>query len=229
MEPMIVYGKQIFFHILEHHPESIRELYLAKEIDKKRFSQIAKSGKKIVKLDPKKAQSLARGGNHQGFLLEIEPIPLHPLSDFKTKDFLLLLSGVTDMGNIGAIARSAWALGVEGLIVGGMKRLNLETAVRSSSGALLDLPVSLFPDTATALNELKQAGLTIYCATTGGEDVRGVSFAPRKVLVLGSEGEGISAKVRRLCDRDVTIEMEHDFDSLNVGAAAAILCDRMRS
>jgi len=229
MKPMIVYGKQIFFYVLEHHPEMIRELYLAKEVDKKLFSRIAGANKKIIKLDPKKAQSLARGGNHQGFLLEIEPLPLHPFASFKTRDFLLLLSGVTDMGNIGAIARSAWALGVEGMIVSGMKQLNLEGAIRSSSGALLDLPVALFPDTATAVNELKQAGFTTYCALMGGEDVREVSFASKKALILGSEGEGIPGKVRRLCDRPIAIKMEHDFDSLNVSAAAAILCDRMRN
>ncbi len=226
---MIVYGKQIFFYILEHHPHMIRELYLAKEVDAKLFSKIAASGKKIVRLDPKKAQSLARGGNHQGFLLDIEPLALVPLSALKSKSSLLVLSGVTDMGNIGAIARSAWALGVEGLIVGGIRQLRIETAIRSSSGALLDLPLTLAPDTATALNELRQTGFTIYCAQMEGEEVHRTAFAPKRALVLGSEGEGISAKVRKFCDRSISIPMRHDFDSLNVGAAAAILCDRMRS
>lgn len=225
---MIVYGKQIFFYIAQKHPEMIKELYLAKEVDKKLFSQIARLNKKVIKLDAKKAQGLARGGNHQGFLLKIHDIALTEMAYLKKENFLLVLVGLTDVGNIGAIIRSAYALGVQGVVISGIKSINLEAVVRTSSGALLDMPVALFSDTLTLVNELKQLSFVTYAADMEGEDVRNVSFGEKKALLMGSEGEGIPNRIVKACDKKIKIVMDREFDSLNVSAAAAILCDRMR-
>jgi 23S rRNA (guanosine2251-2'-O)-methyltransferase len=226
---MIVYGKQIVFYIAKNHPDLIEEVYLAKEVDKKLFSQIAKLNKKIVKLEFKKAQGLARGGNHQGFLLKIKDIEFAPLSQLKKDDFLLVLVGLTDVGNIGAIIRSAYALGVDGVVISGVKSANLEGIIRSSVGAVLDMPVALFSDTMTLLNELSQLGFQRVVADMKGEDIRDVEFSKRKVLLVGSEGEGVPNRVLKSCDKVVKIEMSREFDSLNVSVATAILCDRMRA
>ncbi len=224
---MIVYGKQIFFYIVEKHPDLIEEIYLAKEIDKKLFSKVNKVGKKVIKLDALKAQGLARGGNHQGFLLKIKYIEYADIKALKKEDFLLVLVGLTDVGNIGAIIRSAYALGVQGVVISGTK-VNLEGIVRSSVGALLDMPVALFQDTATLLNELKQLGFVSYAADMSGEDVREVTFAKKRVLLMGSEGTGLPNRILKMSDQKIKIAMSREFDSLNVSAAAAILCDRMR-
>lgn len=225
---MTLFGKQIFFHILQRHPELIEEIYLAKEIDKKLFAQIVKANKKIIKLDPKKAQALSRGGNHQGFLMRITPISFSLLDEVKKSDFLLVLVGLTDVGNIGAIIRSAYALGVDGVVISGIRHLALEGVVRTSSGAALEMPIVMMPDTLTLLNELKQVGFTSYAADMSGVDVREMHFGDKKVLLMGSEGEGLSNKIVKSCDSTVKIMMDREFDSLNVSAAAAILCDRMR-
>jgi 23S rRNA (guanosine2251-2'-O)-methyltransferase len=226
---MIVYGKQIVFYIAKNHPDLVEEVYLAKEVDKKLFSQLAKLNKKIVKLEFKKAQGLARGGNHQGFLLKIKDIEFTPLSQLKKDDFLLVLVGLTDVGNIGAIIRSAYALGVDGVVISGVKSANIEGIVRSSAGAVLDMPVTLFSDTMTLLNELSQLGFQKVVADMRGEDVRDVEFSKRKVLLVGSEGEGVPNRVLKSCDKIVKIQMSREFDSLNVSVATAILCDRMRA
>jgi len=225
---MIVYGKQIFLYIAEKHPDLIEEIYLAKELDKKLFSKVNKLNKKIIKLDTMKAQSLARGGNHQGFLLKIKYIEYADIDALKRENFLLVLVGLTDVGNIGAIIRSAYALGVKGVVLSGTKSLNLEGIVRSSVGALLDMPVAIFPDTATLINELKQKKFETYAADMSGEDARNVDFGGKKALFLGSEGAGLPNRLIKACDTKIKIAMEREFDSLNVSAAAAILCDRMR-
>ena len=224
---MIVYGKQIFFYIVEKHPQLIEEIYLAKELDRKLFSKVNNLGKKIVKLDTMKAQALARGGNHQGFLLKIKYIEYADIMELKRETFLLVLVGLTDVGNIGAIIRSAYALGVQGVVISGTK-VNLEGIVRSSVGTLLDIPVALFSDTATLVNELKQSGFKTYAADMGGRDAREVNFAEKRVLLLGSESTGIPNRILKSCDEKIKVVMEREFDSLNVSAAAAILCDRMR-
>ncbi len=225
---MVVYGKQIFLHVLKKHPQLIQKIYLSKEIDKKLFSKVASLNKDIIRLDNKKAQALARGGNHQGYFLEIDDFEYTPLEDMKRSQFLLVLSGVTDVGNIGAMIRTAYALGVDGVILSGIKSINSAAILRTSSGAMLDMPLTLFPDTLTLLNELKQIKFFIYSADMSGDDVREVSFNQKKVLLLGSEGEGLSKKILNKSDKKISIKMARDFDSLNVSVAFAILCDRMR-
>ena len=225
---MIVYGKQIFLHVLDKYPQLIQKVYFSKEIDKKLFSKVAKLNKDIIKLDNKKAQALAKGGNHQGYFLEIEDFEQSPLDDLKRSQFLLVLSGVTDVGNIGAMIRSAYALGVDGVILSGIKNINFSAIMRSSSGAMLDMPLAVFPDTLTLLNELKQIKFFIYSADMSGDDVREITFNEKRVLLLGSEHEGLSKKILNKSDKRISIKMARDFDSLNVSVAFAILCDRMR-
>jgi len=225
---MIIYGKQIFLFMLEKYPHMIEEIYLAKEIDKKLFSRLVKLNVEIKKPDNKKAQALARGGNHQGFLLKINKYEFTPFSEIKNGDFVLVLAGVTDVGNIGAIIRSAYALGVSGVVISMVNQINVEGIVRTSSGTMLDMPVALSKDIATVINELKQSSFFIYGADMSGEDVRECKFEGKQVLVLGSEGMGLTNKVLKICDKKIKIKMQREFDSLNVSVASALLCDRMR-
>jgi 23S rRNA (guanosine2251-2'-O)-methyltransferase len=224
---MIIYGKQLFFYLLTHQREMLRKVYLAKECDKKLFSTIAALKIPIVRLDAKHAQAMAKGGNHQGFLAEIEPLETLGLDALKGGNFLVMLYGLTDMGNIGAICRSAYAFGADGVVVANVRQLQLEAIARTSSGAIFELPLVLAPDGLSALNELHQAGFTLYGADASGESVINMKFKKRKVLVLGAEGEGIPAKALAKCDAKIAISMARAFDSLNVSAAAAVLCDRM--
>ncbi len=224
---MIVYGKQIVLYILDKFPELIEEIYLQKEIDKKLFHRFVKLDKKIVRVDSKKAQAMAKGGNHQGFLLSVKDVEFTPFEELKTGKFLVVLYGLTDVGNIGAIVRSAYVFGADGVIVTGLKHIALEPVIRSSSGALLSMPVSLYPKALDLLNELKMSGFKTYGAGFGGESVKDVKFGEKTALFLGSEGEGIPQKILSKLDKTVSIKMAREFDSLNVSAAAAILCDRI--
>lgn len=224
---MIIYGKQLFLHVLGKTPNKIRTVYLGKECDKKLFSRIAKLDVPIVRVDPKKAQGLARGGNHQGFLADIEPVEFASMESLKNESFLVMLYGLTDVGNIGAICRSVYAFGAGGLIIAGVKQLNLEGIIRTSSGAAFELPIVLAPDGLGVMNELKQIGFSLYGADMHGKDIREITIAQKKVLVMGSEGEGIPKKALERCNERISIRMVRAFDSLNVSAATAVLCDRI--
>ncbi len=225
---MIVYGKQIFFYILKRHLNLIKKIYLSKRVDGKIFGSLKKLNVPILNIDNKKAQSLSRGGNHQGFLVEIEDFKFSNKDILKDAKFVVLLYGVTDIGNIGSIIRTSYALGVDALVISNVKQIRAEGFIRTSSGAALDLPIVLYPNGYDILNELKMGGFTVYATSFDGVDVRGMSFDEKKVLVLGSEGEGLPNRVYKRSDYLVKIQMQRDFDSLNVSAAAAILIDRMR-
>jgi len=228
---MIIYGKQVCLHALEHHEEKIKTVYVAQKgtnskgtLPKDLFH---KYHDKIKFLEEKWAQSMSKGGNHQGLLVEMEEFAEASFSEIKKNEFIVVLDGLTDVGNIGAVVRSAYALGADAIIVSGVKQLNMAAIARTSSGALLDIPLMITPNILDNFNELGQLGFSIYGASMEGQNIQEITFTPKRVLVLGSEGKGLSGKVKGKVDHMVSIEMKHAFDSLNVSAAAAILIHRM--
>ena len=223
---MIIYGKQLFLHILNKRPQILEEIYLSKECDKKLFSKICGTGKKIIRVDNQKAQSLARGGNHQGFLANVSEFEFSDIAELKKLNFIAILYGISDVGNIGAIARSDYALGCEGLVIVA-KSINMQGVLRSSSGAAYEIPIAIFEDGLSLLNELKQFGFKIYATASNGKNVKEMKFAGKRALVMGSEGEGIPQKALAKCDECIGIKLKEGWDSLNVSAAFAIICDRM--
>lgn len=222
---MIVYGKQVVFYILENHPKLIKEIYLTKEIDKKLFKKFMDTGIKIIRPDSKKAQSLARGGNHQGFLLDIEEFEFTPIKDIKQNEFIVVLDGLSDVGNIGAIIRSCYALGVDSVVVCGLKNFNPAPVIRTSSGAMLDIPIATMQSSYDLANELKQVGFTLVGADMDGYEVKSITRENKQktALFLGNESEGLSNKLKKKLDLKVSIGMKNNFDSLNVSVAAGIL------
>ncbi|MBT8343813.1 MAG: 23S rRNA (guanosine(2251)-2'-O)-methyltransferase RlmB [Sulfurovum sp.] len=223
---MIIYGKQVCLHALEHHSEKIKTVYVAKKgiLPKDLFHKYHDN---IKFLEEKWAQSMSKGGNHQGLLVEMDEFEESPLNEIKKNDFIVVLDGLTDVGNIGAIVRSAYALGADAIIAAGVKQLNLAAIARTSAGAMLDMPFMIAPNILDTFNELQQLGFTFYGASMDGDNVQDMTFDTRRVLVLGSEGKGLSKKVITKLNHTVSIEMQHAFDSLNVSAAAAILIHRM--
>ncbi len=223
---MIIYGKQVCLYAMQRHPDTVKTVYVAKKgvLPKPLFHQFHN---KIKFLEEKWAQSMSKGGNHQGILLEVDEFKQRSLSEAKQSDFVVVLDALTDVGNIGAIVRSAYALGAEAVIATGVKQLNFSAIARTSSGALLDMPFLIEQNILDVLNELKQVGFATYGAAMEGTPVQEMTFSKKRVLVLGSEGKGISKKARAKLDSLVSIEMKHAFDSLNVSAAAAILIHRM--
>lgn len=221
---MIVYGKQILLYILEKHSKKLKKIYLSKEIDKKLFARLAACAE-IVKVDNKKAQALARGGNHQGMIAEIEPVVPFGLEDVQKFNKIALLVGVNDIGNIGSVIRTAFGYGLDAVAVCGRRELSLEPIIRVSSGAALDMPVIFEPDCAVMLNKLKQLKFELICSKIDGKDV--VVDSEKWVLVMGSEDTGIPSKLHRFCNQSVGIAMQNSFDSLNVSVAAGILIDRI--
>ncbi len=221
---MIIYGKQVVLYVLERHSELIEEVMLSKDIDTKLFNKFTRLNKKITKLDNKKAQALAKGGNHQGFFLRLKQFIACSLKEIKESCFIVVLDGLTDMGNIGAICRTAYSLGVDAIIATNVKQLNYEGIARTSSGALLDIPFCHVPNILDVANELKQNKFKLFGADIKGDDLKEFKNKNEKTaLVLGNEAEGISNKMQKKLDQKLSIKMFNNFDSLNVSVACGIL------
>lgn len=225
---MLIYAKQPIYYLINKYPNKIKTLYLAKELEKKEYSRLMKMGFEIKRIPNEAAQKMCKNASHQGFLADVDDVVLQPYDFFFEKKFVLVLAGVTDVGNIGALVRSAYALGVDAIIACGVKQLPLETILRTSTGALYDMPFAIENNIHDVLNDLKMSGFTTYGADMSGMDIRETHIERKKVLLLGSEGEGLTSRVVSKLDCAVSISMKHEFDSLNVSVAGAILMDRMR-
>ena len=224
---MLIYAKQPIYYLINHYPQKIKTLYLARELEKKEYSRLMKMGFEIKRIPNEAAVKMSKNANHQGFLAEVEDYKLHNYQTFLNKEFILVLAGLTDVGNIGALIRSAYALGVDGVIVTGVKHLNIEPILRTSTGALFDMPLAVEQNIHNLLNDFKMSGFVTYGADMGGVDICEVRPAQKRVLVLGNEGEGLTARLSSKLDTIVSIKMAHDFDSLNVSVAGGILMQRM--
>lgn len=141
---------------------------------------------------------------------------------------LLALDKVQDPGNLGAMARTAWALGAAGIIVPRHGGAYIGAgAMRASAGALHHLPVARVTNMSQALDACAEAGLAILCADASGEDVDKASVRLPAVLVLGGEEKGVRFGVAKHCQQKLAIPFKRDFDSLNVAQAAAIILARL--
>jgi len=141
-------------------------------------------------------------------------------------DFVLLAVDVNDPGNLGTLVRSAVASGADAVVVAGQSVdvFNPKT-VRSTAGALFQVPIFVSPDAATAVAALQGRG--IECVGTSGRATIACDAADltkRLAVVMGSEAHGLSAEVEGLMDELVSIPMPGPVESLNVAMAAAILC-----
>jgi len=216
---MIVYGKRVVEYIIKKHGNIVKELLIAKKLDKKELNSLRKY--KINFIDNKTAQKISRNGNHQGYFVKID---FEPEKWDINGDKILILDNVTDMGNIGAITRTAYALGIDLLIITGIKELKWPQLIRTSSGAALDMKILVYQNILDLINILKTKGYLIVGADIGGKSTIN---AKKIALIMGNEGEGLRKKVKEKLDSVITIDMKHGFDSLNVSVAAGILIDRI--
>ena len=140
---------------------------------------------------------------------------------------VVILDGVTDPHNVGAVLRSCDQLGVCLLVTGERRSASNiqdnEVIARASAGASAYIPVAVVTNLARAAGQLKEAGFWIYGADMGGTPIQQVSFAARTCIVMGSEGSGISRLLEEACDQIVSIPTCGRIDSLNVSVAAGII------
>ena len=170
-------------------------------------------------------------GAHQGIMLEVEPFSYADLSDVveaarEGDALVLLLDHVTDEGNFGAIVRTAEVVGAAGVVVANARAARVGTAAyKTSAGAVLHLPIAQVPNLAAAIDQLKEAGFWVGAATEHAhDDVWHAPLDGRICLVMGSEGSGVSALVRKKCDFECKLPQRGRIESLNVAQATTALC-----
>lgn len=170
--------------------------------------------------------------NHQGVIAFISPVAYQRIEDIIPAiyeagrlPFIVVLDGVTDVRNFGAIARTCECAGVDAIVVPlrGGSALNGD-AVKTSAGALMKIPVCRENNLTTALKFIASSGIKVIAASEKAtQNYTEVSMTEPLAIVMGSEDEGVSPDNLRLCDQMVRIPLLGTIDSLNVSVAAGVL------
>jgi len=169
-------------------------------------------------------------GNHQGAMIEIDDFKTYTLNDIlsgaKEDAILVLLDGLEDPHNLGAILRTADAAGIDGIILPKHRSVSLTpTVAKVSTGAIDTVKTTEVTNLNQTIKDLKKLGFWIYGTDIGkgAVDYRTVDYKGKIALVIGSEGSGISRLVRENCDFVVSLPMHGSVQSLNASVAAGIL------
>lgn len=178
-----------------------------------------------------KLNHVSKGGKHQGVVAYIQQVDYLDIDQFisnalgrSTTPLVIILDGVSDVRNLGAIARSLEVAGGQGLIVPakGGAAMNAE-AIKASAGALLRLDACKVSNLRLAVFSLQQAGFKIVSASEKAEKlVYDVDMTGPTAIVMGSEGTGISKSILSLSDEMAKIPQSGEIGSLNVSVAAAL-------
>ncbi|WP_269624741.1 23S rRNA (guanosine(2251)-2'-O)-methyltransferase RlmB [Prochlorococcus marinus] len=200
-----------------------------------KFFQLLKesksSGVLVEEVSWSRLGQLTNGAVHQGIVLQIAASKTHDLKNlidackaFGDSSLLLALDGLTDPQNLGAIIRSAEALGAQGLILPQRRSAGLTGSVaKVAAGALEHLPVARVVNLNRSLEKLKDEGYTVLgLAEEGPSTLSEIKFIGPLVVVVGSEDKGISLITRRLCDHLVRIPLKGVTTSLNASVATSI-------
>lgn len=192
---------------------------------------ILKSEKILYKIVPQTKLDRITRKNHQGIIGFISPVEYQNFEEIITGIFekgdsplIIVLDGITDVRNFGAIARTAECMGVHAIIIPVNNSVTVTPdAVKTSAGALLTVPVCKVHSIAVTLEKMKEYGITIIgCTEKAADSIFKTDFTGPAAIVLGSEETGLSNVVLKIADNLVKIPLGGKVSSLNVSVAAGI-------
>ncbi|MGP9801967.1 23S rRNA (guanosine(2251)-2'-O)-methyltransferase RlmB [Rheinheimera sp. NSM] len=233
MSADLVFGIHAVGALLQRAPQDVLEMFVMKDRDDKRMQPLIQQARQngvSVQFCNRKTMDDMVGGQHQGIIAKARlqssgsEADLAAIVEQQEKPFILILDGVTDPHNLGAILRSADAAGVHAVVSPKDRSVKLTSVVRKvACGAAESVPFITVTNLARTLRELQDAG--VWLVGTAGETDTSIYQADFKgplALVLGAEGEGLRRLTRETCDSLVKIPMFGSVSSLNVSVAAGI-------
>lgn len=226
---MLIYGKNTVTETLKSG-KKVSKVYLSSDLNDTNLVDLVKKAKVEVIFMPRNKMNQKFEGNHQGIVAEVADYEYKQLEEVvekcSEKDAVLaVLDGLEDPHNLGAILRSADATCVDAIIIPKNRSVSLNSTVaKVSTGAIEHVDVVQVTNLTQTLKELKKKGYwVIGLELDGSVDYRKQDYSGKIVVVIGSEGRGISRLIKEECDFCVNIPMYGHVNSLNASVSAAIL------
>ena len=232
----LVYGRLPALNALSI--DKVKKVYLQKNFsDDKIFEAIKKAKLSPEFVDSSFLDKMSHSGNHQGIVVEVVPHEYSSLAEIlesskkKVQPLILILDGVEDPQNFGAIIRTADAFSVDGIIIKSRNQVPLNyTVAKVSTGAIEYVKVAEVSNLNSTLQNLKDNGFWIYAADgSAKESYEKQNYNGAVALIVGSEGNGISPLVMKNSDFIIKIPMTGHVNSLNVSVSTGILLSRIRN
>lgn len=222
----LVYGIHPILELLRAKRRTLRMIYTTRP-EPQAWGQIRRLLPAHVPISYVTRDQLAKMAgttDHQGVVAQAAPFQFRKKPFDPTRSpFLIALDGIQDPRNLGAIIRSAYCTGVDGIIISRKQSAPLNAvALKSSAGLAEHIEICEVASLAPALQELKKAGYANYIAALGGKDVRKTAFTQPLCIVIGSEGIGVSAAVLAQGERVMLPQKTADI-SYNASVAAGVL------
>lgn len=228
---MFIYGKNVAREKINSN-EKINKIYLSDKFNDKDIFELIKNKKIKYTVVPNKVLDNKVDGVHQGIVIEVD--------DVLTKDFnyikeinrhnplVIMLDHIEDTHNFGAIIRTSEALGVDAIIIPNDRNVSINaTVVKTSAGAIYNMPIVRVANLGATINKLKDLGYWIIGTDMHGEDYTKIDYDMPICLVIGNEGHGMSKVVRDNCDFIAKIPMTGKINSLNASVSCGIVLSRI--
>lgn len=234
-KPDLIYGRHSVQSAIESN-RSLNRLWVnAKLRYDSRFRPLileAKAnGAVIDEVDGLRLSQMTQGANHQGIVAQVSAYGYVELESMveqakaaARRPVIIAADGITDPHNLGAIIRSAEAIGAQGIVIPQRRAVGITSTVsKVAAGALENIPIVRVVNLGRSLEYLKSSGFWIYgLAAEATQPVHAADFSEPVVLVVGSEGSGLSLSVQNLCDVLVSIELQGKTPSLNASVATGM-------
>jgi len=218
----IVYGKNSFYEALDN-----KRIITAYIMDEKVAERLKANNIPYKIVDRKTLDKMSKSGNHQGVLAEVKEFKMATVEDMivKQNGLIIVLDGLKDVHNLGAIIRTCDCAKVDGVIYKSHNSVKVnDTVAKVACGGLEYVKVSEVTNLVNTLKKLKDAGYWVIGTDASAKDYYDdLKYDMNTVLVIGSEGEGISRLVKQECDFMIKLPMLGHVTSLNASVAAGIM------
>jgi 23S rRNA (guanosine2251-2'-O)-methyltransferase len=229
---MIIYGKNAVVESLRAD-KAIYKIFLLDRFEGKTGEVELLAKRKNVKIKyctKEELRAICNDEHHQGFAAEMEDFAYCEIDDILAladkkhqQPFVVLLDGVEDPHNLGSVVRVCECAGVHGIIIPKHNACPINSTVsKTSAGALSNMKIARVSNLSQAVEKLQKAGLWVYAVELGGENIYRTNLKGALGLVIGSEGEGVGALLKKRCDGVITLPMAGNINSLNASVAAGI-------
>ena len=220
---MIVSGKNVF-NELRNNSKNIKKVYLSRNFKDKEIINFIKDNRiKYETVDEIRLRQID-SGNHGGIILIVNDYEYHNVDEFLNDNIVVMLDHLEDPHNFGAIIRTCEAAGIKSIIIPKDRSVGVTSAVvKTSSGAIEHVRIGVVNNLIQTIEKFKKNNFFVYSSEVGGKNYKEIDFGNKVLLIIGSEGKGVSRLVKEHSDEIVSIPMKGEINSLNASVAAGIL------
>lgn len=218
---MLICGRNV---LKETDVKRIHRVYLKENFRDNELLDYLKENKIKFQFVPEFRLNKMTKERHQGIILDVDDYEYYQLNDILDEDFVVCLDHLEDPHNLGAIIRTCECAGIKAIIIPRERSVRVnDTVMKTSVGAINNVKIVLVSNLTAAIKKLQNNLFFVYGADMDGKPYNEVTYADKKVLVIGAEGDGISRIVKENCDLIISIPMKGKINSLNASVSAGIL------